>query len=826
MPSSYSRLATDTLPSQPPAYEDGPSYSHSPADAAQTPPFEQFEIDEDEVYEPAKRGSLFQRLEFRSKQVIYTFKDRVVAPLIYMLTPLGEAYKYIALRYEQAILKIGNPLVVKRLLYVIVVTVVINVIPISGNSDGVNGSSGGTFSSGKFYDIDKLGDTLRLFIHTKTLKENIEYLSSMPHLAGSTGDLALARYVESYFSYNGVSEIDFHELDSFLNFPKRDGTYLKLADDSYEATLYEDSGDKMQDWAFNPNSPSSDGEIHAPYLYVGGGSATDFARLLEGGIDMKGSVLVINYGGGIPEANKVAEAEKHGAKAVVFVTPIIHWAGTEREDSIQKVNVGLTRHSPGDVLTPGWSSHDTNSPRLSWSKSAATAKIPCIPVSFKDGQQLLQRLGQKGVQFEDNFWSGSNSASDMVKLRVSQEERSTHLIWNVVGSISGREQADKGIIFGAPRDSVGYGATTSASSTAVLLELVKAFTSLQRRFDWKPARSIHFVSFDASEYNLAGSAEWVESRKKKLQEEGYTYIEVSDIHVGDILSVTANPLLHDLIKDELKKVELPGPKLTSDTKLTLYDLYRELHGGNDKISNNFLQTKDFIPFINYLNIPTLDIGFRAGDDAVPKHSCLDTFSNFEKIEDSLMLHHVAIVELLARIGLRLAEEPLIPFQFGTLTDTLKNYKKDLENFSDTVISGMHLDVVPQMQYDSLHRGLERLANGAGMIDGFRKDWTSFIRSSSSLEPVMLAAARRSANNNMLKFNRVFLSTSGIPDRPGYLNFLFGVPYDAPEQDDTYEWNTFPMIRDYVMKGEFEKAQFEISRISALLEDASRVILTL
>ncbi|GEQ66789.1 hypothetical protein JCM33374_g452 [Metschnikowia sp. JCM 33374] len=826
MPSNYSPIPTDNLPSLPPAYEARPSFSGVSAGPTGLP-LEQFEIDEDEVYEPAKRGSLLDRLEFSSKRLIYTFRDRVLAPLIHVSTPLREGCNYVTTRYEQGILKLGNPLVVKRLLYVIAVVAVMYAIPMSGSSDGVNGASGGAFSNGKFYDVEKLADTFKSFISAKTLKENTEYLSSMPHLAGSTGDLALARYVESYFSYNGLDVINFHEMESYLNFPKKDGTYLKLADDSFEATLSENADNQMQNLAFNPNSPNSNGEILAPFIYAGRGTKSDLKRLLDGGIEIKDAILLIRYGGSVPEANKVAVAHEHGAKAIVFITPSLHWAGEDHEDFVQKVNVGLTRYSPGDVLSPGWSSHNSNYMRLPWEKSPATAKIPCIPISSKDGQKLLERLGSKGVQFEDQLWSGSKSEGDMIKLRVSQEERSTHSIWNVAGSITGREQGDKGIIFGAPRDSVGYGASTSASSTAVLLELVKTFTSLQRRFDWKPARSIYFVSFDATEYNLAGSTEWVESKKKQIQEEGYTYIEVSDIQVGDLLSVTANPLLHDLVKEELKKVALSNTNDESNSKESLYDLYKRQHGGNDKISNNFLQSKDFIPFINYLNIPSLDVGFRREGGTFPKHSSLDSFSNFEKEEDSSMSHHVVIVELLARIGLRLAEEPLIPFNFNSLTDSLRSYASDLEKFIGDVIAEIKSDVIPQIHFDALRRALEELSQGAEAIEDFRRNWEAFIKGSSSMEPVMLAATRRASNDNVLKFNREFLSQGGIPDRAGYINFLFGVPYDAPDhQDETYEWNTFPMVRDFVMKGEFEKAQYEITRISKLLEAASQIIISL
>ena len=71
----------------------------------------------------------------------------------------------------------------------------------------------------------------------------------------------------------------------------------------------------------------------------------------------------------------------------------------------------------------------------------------------------------------------------------------------------------------------------SNTGTVALLEMVKIFTSMQRSICGPVAVNI-FVSFDATEYNLAGAAEWIENRKESLRKEGYVYIDLSDLVAG------------------------------------------------------------------------------------------------------------------------------------------------------------------------------------------------------------------------------------------------------------------------------------------------------
>lgn len=801
-----------------------PSYADTQARDSVGSPVQQFDIDEPLTFGRLKPPTLLQRAVGATRNILNVLRNRVAAPLARAADPMVEGYRYFQMKYEHTILKIGNPLVVKRLLYVALVVAVMYGVSERENSDGVNGASGGAFSTGKFYDVPMLADTLRHYIDAATLKDNIEYMSLMPHMAGTLGDLALARYIESYFHNNGVQLVDIHELDGFLNYPTT-RLYMRFANGDSAAKLHSGDGDAtaMHNLAFCPNLPSTDGELFAPYVYANHGDAADFAALVAAHVTVDGAIVVMRYGGRTPEPNKVHMAALLGARAVVFVTDPLAWGGKTRDDVISGANVGLTRVCYGDVLTPGWSTHVAAFESMLWAQSPSTAKIPAIPILWRDGKLLVKRLGTKGVNFGDGMFSGegantktnTDTNTDLwLRLRIEHEERTTHLHWNVVGGIRGREQASKAVIFGAARDSLAYGASGAASATATLLELVKVFTSLQRRFDWSPLRLMYFVSFDATEYNLGGAGEWVEE-PKLLARDGYVYIDVGDVASGDTLAVLTNPLLLSVVRDELRNVPLEEHAGKTGAVRTLYDLYKEQHG-SDTFSSNMVADRNYVPFVAALQMPALDVGFRGA--AVP-NGPHDTFANFDKEVGSSMLRHKQMVELLARVGLRLAEDPMLQFDVVAFADSLAAFQKDLEAYVreqlDVHGADAHLD------YSRLSAAIKTFRERFVDMDQFRIHWKEFIKSTSSLEPAMLASSRKGMNVNMMEFSHQFARAPNKSLRVGYRNALFGAAYNAPPFDDgVHEWNTFPFVRDLVAQGHFDEAQSQIDDLANRLVIAS------
>lgn len=831
----YERVSSNEtdIPRQPPNYDDLESNLVDRTDNG----IEQFEIEDEDFEQPRENDGFMVRASFMTKKFASNFSARVMHPVSKMIDPIYEGYSHFNLLYEKSILKLGNPLVVKRLLYVFFIMIVIFLITKYNISDGVNGVSGGAFSSGKFYDIDMLANSARDYIDAKVMKENLEYLSSMPHIAGSKGDLTLSKYVQSYMKENGIKMVDFEELQSFTNYPAFDKkkTYVKLADDSYEATLYEQDKKDMEYLSYNPNSLNTNDEYESFYIYGNFGTQEDLKNLRDHNVNLQDSILLIKYGGSIPDANKIQIAQQQGVKAVIFISSKFD-IGTgdnkvTHDDVIQKENVGVSRFSPGDVLTPGWSSEDGYVTRLPWFKSQTTPKIPTIPISWKDASHFISQLGENGVKFDDGLYSGSKSseAKHKIKLRITHDQRQTNQIWNIIGSIPGREQVEKGIIIGASRDSTCFGTMSTNTGTVILLELIKIFSALQRQYNWSPARSIYFASFDASEYNLAGSTEWIESRKETLKKEGYAYIDLSDAVAGDDLLIKSHPFLHSVIKDALKKVKSDkddSKHRRDDNRISLYDLYTQQNKGSDDISNSLVDQKNYIPIINLANIPSLEIKFTGFN--YPENSCYDNFDNFEKSGvDSSMSKHKQLVELLSKIALTLAEVPIIPYNFANMASKLVSYSDDLENYANAKINQYEKQVVPIMHFTTLRNSIDRLKTSGVRFEEWCKAWKQFVKESSDIEPSLLAMNRWKWNDNMIELNEKFIVKYVKPPRPGYVNVLFGVPFLAPDNgNEDYEWNTFPSVRDYLEVNDFGRAQHEIDQLANLIDSAAQQFLLL
>lgn len=802
----YNRLSTD-LPLHPPGYDDLES---NLADGVATPQIEEFEIEDDD---PIQREGFLIRASLATKKFASNFSNKVVRPVSKMIDPMYEAYKYFGMQYEQVILKVGNPLVVKRLLYVFMITVLMFAVSKMNPDYGINGASGGTFTSGKFYDINLLGDTISDIIDVKQMKENLEYFSSMPHIAGTKGDLTLAKYIENYMENNGIGSPDFNEPKSFVNYPlfNEAETYVKLSDDSYKATLFELDNKEIQYLAYNPNSLNTNSPLDCKYIYANFGNPEDFVKLHQNKINIEGSIILIKYGGSIPESTKVNIAQSFGAKAVLFVTPKFTLGNGENkkeyDNIIQKENVGFSRISPGDVLTPASSSGDGFSTRVPWFKSELTPKIPTIPLSWKDGEFFIKKLDGKGIKMDSDFYSGDSNSDLKITFSLKNEERSTQEIWNVVGSILGREQSEEGIIIGAARDASCFGTLSSNTGSVVLLELMKVFTSLQRRFNWSPSRSIYFVSFDATQYNLAGSSDWIQSRIDILRNNGFAYIDLSDAVTGDILQISSNPFFQNLIKDSLKKVKVEDKNL--------YDIFKNQSGG-DSIGNDMVEMKNYIPFINLANIPSLEIKFKG--TTYPEGSCYDNFENFENSGiDPSMEKHKQLVNLLALISLELAELPVIPYDYEGFANSFLDYLKDLENYANDVVSG--LSHKPSVSFDILKNSLEILKSAGKAHNDWNESWRQFIKASP--EPSLYAMERWKRNQRMIEFNACFIIKNLNTKRPGYLNVLLGTPYWAPSTSlGKYMWNSFPILRDLIYENKFEALQHDIKELSDLIVYAS------
>ncbi len=81
------------------------------------------------------------------------------------------------------------------------------------------------------------------------------------------------------------------------------------------------------------------------------------------------------------------------------------------------------------------------------------------------------------------------------------------------------------MIVGNHRDAWVLGAVDPHSGSAALLELARSL-SIMYQEGWRPRRTIVLCSWDAEEYGLIGSTEWVEENAAHLTKSAVAYLNV------------------------------------------------------------------------------------------------------------------------------------------------------------------------------------------------------------------------------------------------------------------------------------------------------------
>lgn len=769
---SYQPLSTDELPVEPPQYE--PNGDLPPA-------MEEFEIDQEAVPE-----NFLIRARRAQQKLRDNLTNNIVLPVSQMLDPVFQWYATLGARFDAFLSRLGNPLILKRLIYVMMVGIFVYIL----TSASIIRSTKTDLYIGDFTDHTKLGELIDTNIDVKSMEEHLHYLSSMPHMAGSAGDLSMAMYVEQVMRHHGISEQEFYRVDTFVNYPNT--SLLEIFDKSGRSVLKKESA-KDSGSSVPFNADSFPGYVKAPLVFANYGTHQDMEALKGVDVDVDGCIVLIKYGE-IPAFEKIEIASNYNAVGVLFMSDPEN--GPTDSKMTEFESVGLSNRVPGDLLSPGFTS-DSNT-RVSLDQASSSPRIPSLPVSAEDASSLLKQL--EGIGSSDVFsgqWSG-DASSPAVAFENSPAVKERKTIWNVVGKIEGREQDSEGVIIGAARDSWCFGATHSGTGTTVLLQLIQLFDRLKKEYNWTPLRSIFFVSFDGTEYNLAGASEWVESRYRELRRRSYMYIDLSDAVSGDFISVKSHPALLKIVQESMKQVQDPVSESS---------IYEAQWKGQS--ASLFDEYKNYVPFMSVGGMPALELSFKA-EKRVP-HTCEDTFERLQKVDPD-MKRHKALTQLIARVATRFIDEPIIPFDMAHYVEQLNVYTHDLESYSKFVSDTATLDFNPLVQ--SILR-LKQLDER--VFSGWNKAWWDIVNSNGGLEPTIIAVSRWGWNSALSQFDKNLLTMAGLPDRPWYKNMVFGPQYWTPSHD--FQCFTFPGVRDAIFNKDWETAQRQIDVAAKVIQNA-------
>jgi N-acetylated-alpha-linked acidic dipeptidase len=230
---------------------------------------------------------------------------------------------------------------------------------------------------------------------------------------------------------------------------------------------------------------------------------------------------------------------------------------------VQRGSVQFLSICPGDSTTPGYPSR-LDSPRAC--PGLVVPHIPSLPIPWADAVPLLAALdghGAPGKEVNRTLWVGalnvsySTGPAPGATISMSNVMNNTYTsIWDTV-EITNGTSPDEVMKIGNLRDAwIVGGAADPNSGSAIMIELSKAFNALLKT-GWKPRRTIMLCSWDAEEYELVGSTEWVEEYIPWLTEAAVSYLNIDVGTSGPIPDISATPEPHDLAIGAMKKVIYP-----------------------------------------------------------------------------------------------------------------------------------------------------------------------------------------------------------------------------------------------------------------------------
>jgi N-acetylated-alpha-linked acidic dipeptidase len=491
---------------------------------------------------------------------------------------------------------------------------------------------------------------------------------------------------------------------------------------------------------------------------------------------VKGKIAIARYGRSF-RGIKAREAEAHGAAAlVIFSDPQDdgYFVGDIYPEGPMRPPQGVQRGSilnvsGGDPSTPGWPS--VGSARRLPVDSMDIPRIPVIPIGYGNAIKLLEPLRgepapsgwQGGLPFR--YHLGAGEVVIRVALFAQAPAAAWKMITNTFGTIRGSDWPDELVIVGGHRDAWGPGAVDNVSGVVSILEAARMVGEAARR-GFRPRRTIIFATWDAEEWGLMGSSEWVESREADLQAHAVVYLNLDVSVSGEDFGASGSASLSPLLRELSRLVTQPYDSGT------VYQAWRTRFRERDSAEvepGDLGGGSDYAGFYNHLGIPSAGFGF--GGPGGVYHSAYDSYDWMRRFGDPGYQAHVTAGTLAALFVTRMANADLTPFDYRSYAARLTRMIGALPRTRNT--SGSLPDTA------SLGAAVRRLDQAAA-------DWNISRDAALAVSP-----ARRvliAVNATLRQVERSLTRPEGLLGRPWLRNLIF-----ASDRDNGYADVAFPSI---------------------------------
>jgi N-acetylated-alpha-linked acidic dipeptidase len=578
------------------------------------------------------------------------------------------------------------------------------------------------------------------------------------------------------------------------------------------------------------NCYSCDGDVRGQLVYANYGLPADYEALAERGIDVKGKIVIVRYGGGWRGLKPKLAGEQGAIGCLIYSDPKDDGyaqgdeypkGGWRDKNSAQRGSVADMPIYPGDPLTPNIGAVP-GAPRLAFKDAQTLTKIPVLPISWGDAEPLLKDLTgpvapgswRGGLPFA--YRMGPSKQEVHLKLKLDWK---TVECRDVIATLKGSDLPDEWIMRGNHHDAWVYGGNDPLSGQVAMLSEAKAIGALAKS-GWRPKRTIVFCSWDGEEPGLLGSTEFVETHLEELSKKAALYIN-SDTNGRGGLGVEGSHALERYITEvanDVTDVERPvsvGDRVRAEKIVGGDASAREK--GDFKIGA-LGSGSDFSPFLQHAGISSINLGFGGEGEGTQYHSTYDSFDWQTRFADPGLVYGTVLSKTAGRLILRAANAESLPFRYQNLSDTISGYSKELvaletslrtqtEEFNRRLDEGSLLLTLDKTETHVLPKRLDAVPPIAlkPLLDAVER-FKAAVAKAGPLSDAQAMAVERA------------LLGPGLPGRPWYRHTLY-----APGLLTGYGVKTFPGVREAMEARRWKEADEQAVVAAAALDAATAVL---
>jgi N-acetylated-alpha-linked acidic dipeptidase len=522
--------------------------------------------------------------------------------------------------------------------------------------------------SRKNKNLDDYAGNLEEMVLRESIAANMKTFAAKPHRAGTPENHAVGDRILNELQSNGAS-VSTTEYSAELPEPGNGSLFLiaptereiPYSEKFFQQDPYTKVAEKEKPYfAYIPDS-----DVEGELIYANFGDRADYRYLKEQGISVSGKIALVRAQGSCRGMKQIVAEEEGLAGLLLYPEPKDHGFRKHPYPGGPGVNPWVAQRGsmlkffvyPGDPFTPV---HDI--------REGTLPTVAALPINMEAAELLLRTLqGNSNPAWNGWIFASYPIGPGPARVRIQyQSRRGLKKIRNIFGTIRGTNTLEPALMLSCHYDAWIYGASDPGSGTATVLETAKALLQLHKK-GWKPKRDIIFAFWDAEEYGMIGSTNWVLNHLPKARGGIANLIYVDSIR-GPVLSATLLPGLRGLLDEVLKYFTDPN---TGKSVLEFHAQY-EMPGFSD----------DTIPFSNLAGVPLAQLNY--GVHYPMYHSVYDNLEWMERFGDPKYSYAVNLARIIALYAIRLTNEDRLPFRFSEFAS---HYEKQLSKLRLENIQG-------------------------------------------------------------------------------------------------------------------------------------------